>query len=42
LAAALTDSKGGPRVSDVVDLMVDLESLKKIKNFDELPSEGNV
>lgn len=33
---AMIEFKGGPRVSDVVDLMVDLESLKEIKNFKEI------
>lgn len=34
---AASEGKGGPRVSDVVDLMVDLNTLKEVKHVSELP-----
>ena len=34
---AAAEGKGGPRVSDVVDLMIDLTALKEVKNINDLP-----
>lgn len=35
---AAAEGKGGPRVSDVVDLMVDLNTLKDVKHIKDLPA----
>lgn len=34
---AASEGKGGPRVSDVIDLMVDLNTLKEVKHVSEIP-----
>ncbi|MFO0116889.1 MAG: hypothetical protein ACK521_04505 [bacterium] len=34
---ASAEGKGGPRVSDVVDLMIDLSQLKEVKHINDLP-----
>jgi hypothetical protein len=36
-SSALLEHKGGPRVNDIVELMVDLAALKEVKQVSELP-----
>ena len=40
-STANSEGKGGPRVSDVVEIMVDLNFLKEIKNVGELPCKAD-
>ena len=34
---AVSENKGGPRVNDIVELMVDLQSLKEVRQVTDLP-----
>jgi hypothetical protein len=36
---ASSEFKGGPRVSDVIEMLVDLESLVEINSLDDIPNQ---
>jgi hypothetical protein len=38
---ATQEHKGGPRVNDVVEIMVDLGALKEVKQVSELPPKAS-